>query len=192
MVPRLKEKYVKEIHAELKQELGFSNPQQVPKLEKVVLNMGIGEAVLNAKVIDTAVSDLARIAGQQPVVRRAKKSIANFKLREGMPIGASVTLRGTRMYEFIDRLVNVALPRVRDFRGIPASAFDGRGNYSLGIAEQIIFPEIDLDKSQVRGLNVTIVTSAKNNKEAAALLEKFGFPFRKPQRPKEEQAGAAA
>ena len=141
--------------------------------------MGVGEAVQNAKLIDAAAADMARIAGQKPVIRRARKSIANFKLREGLPIGVSVTLRGAQMYEFVDRLVSVALPRVRDFRGIPRNAFDGRGNYSLGLNEQIIFPEIDIEKSTVRGLSITFVTTANTNKEGEALLEYLGMPFRK-------------
>lgn len=176
---RLKEKYENTVVPSLKEKFGFANPTQIPRLEKVVLNMGIGEAVQNAKVLESALSDLTLIAGQKPVVRRAKKSIAAFKLREGMPIGASVTLRRQRMYEFVDRLISVALPRVRDFRGVSRKAFDGRGNYSLGIQEQIIFPEINLDKTQIRGLSVTFVTSAQTNAEGEALLESLGMPFRK-------------
>ena len=175
---RLKEKYKTEVVPKLKEFFGYQNVHQVPELEKIVINMGVGEAVQNAKAIELAVNDLTRIAGQQPVIRRAKKSIANFKLREGMPIGASVTLRGDRMYEFMDRFINIALPRVRDFRGISRTAFDGRGNYSVGVAEQIIFPEIDLDKTQIRGLSITCVTSANNDQEGEALLDFFGFPFR--------------
>jgi large subunit ribosomal protein L5 len=175
---RLKELYKKEIIPQLQEKFSYKNTHQVPKLTKVVLNMGLGEAVQNSKAIDGALADLAKITGQQPVVRRAKKSIANFKLREGMPIGASVTLRREMMYEFLDRLVSVALPRVRDFRGVPRK-FDGRGNYSLGINEQIIFPEIDIEKTTVRGLSITLVTTAKTNEEGEALLERFGFPFRK-------------
>ena len=176
---RLAETYKTEVVPHLKEQFGYANPMEVPRLEKVVINMGIGEAVQNAKVVDAAVKDLAAIAGQQPVIRRARKSIANFKLREGMPIGASVTLRRERMYEFVDRLISIALPRVRDFRGISRKSFDGRGNYSVGVAEQIIFPEIDLEKTSIRGLSITFVTSAKSDDEGRALLEKMGFPFRK-------------
>ena len=178
-IARLKEVYTKEVVPHLCAEFGYKNPMEVPKLVKVVLNMGVGEAVQNAKAIETAVADLEKISGQKPVIRRARKAIANFKLREGIPIGVSVTLRKERMYEFMDRFISIALPRVRDFRGIPRNSFDGRGNYSVGIVEQIIFPEIDLDKSVLRGLNVTIVTSAKTNREGEALLEKLGCPFRK-------------
>ncbi|MCB0323485.1 MAG: 50S ribosomal protein L5 [Bdellovibrionales bacterium] len=181
---RLKELYDGEIAPQLREQFEYANPYQVPKLVKIVLNMGVGEAVGNSKAIDSAVADLTKITGRKPVIRRAKKSIANFKLREGMPIGVSVTLRREAMYEFLDRLVNIALPRVRDFRGISRTAFDGRGNYSLGIAEQIIFPEIDMEKTTIRGLSITFVTTAKTNQEAEVLLEKFGFPFRK-------RAGAA-
>ena len=181
MTPRLREKYSSDIVPMMREQFAYKNVNQVPKLKKVVLNIGLGEAVQNPKSVDSVLSDLERIAGQKAIVRRARKSIANFKLREGMPIGASVTLRGDRMYEFVDRLVTVALPRVRDFRGIARKAFDGRGNYSLGITEQIIFPEIDLDKSQIRGLGVTFITSANTNEEGEALLEKMGFPFRKKQ-----------
>jgi large subunit ribosomal protein L5 len=175
--PRLKERYDKEIVPVLTEHFSYGNGHQVPKLEKVVLNMGVGEAIQNSKLVDAAVEDLTRIAGQKAIIRRARKSIANFKLREGMPIGACVTLRNEKMYEFVDRLVNVALPRVKDFRGISRKAFDGRGNYSLGITEHLIFPEIESDKT--RGLSVTFVTSAKTNEEAEMLLEKFGFPFKK-------------
>lgn len=177
---RLKDQYNNEVTAKLKEEFGYQNPLEVPRLVKVVLNMGVGrEAVANSKAIDGAVADLERISGQKAVVRRAKKSIANFKLREGMPIGASVTLRKERMWEFLDRLVSIALPRVRDFRGIARNSFDGRGNYSMGVAEQIIFPEIDMDKSTIRGLNISVVTTAKTDREGEALLEHLGFPFRK-------------
>lgn len=179
MVPRLQEQYVKEVAPELRKELSCGNVHEIPKLEKVVLNIGLGKAVAAPKSIDSAADDLARITGQAPVIRRAKKSIANFKLREGMPIGVSVTLRRDRMYEFVDRLISVALPRVRDFRGVSRKSFDGRGNYSLGVAEQIIFPEIDLDKTEIRGLAVTFVTTAKTDKECELLLEKLGMPFRK-------------
>lgn len=179
MIPRLKQKYIDEIVPAMKEQFSYGNCHEIPKIEKIVLNMGVGEAIQNAKAMENAVSDLTRISGQKPVIRRAKKSIANFKLREGMPIGVSVTLRGDRMYEFLDRLLNVALPRVRDFRGIPRNAFDGRGNYSLGIIEQMIFPEIDIDKSQAHGLSATFVTTAKTDDEGRVLFEKFGFPFRK-------------
>jgi large subunit ribosomal protein L5 len=181
MIARFQENYSKEITGKLKERFSYSNPLQIPKLEKIVLNMGLGAATVNPKLIDSAVADLTAITGQKPVIRRAKKSIANFKLREGVPIGVSVTLRKRKMYEFLDRLVTVALPRVRDFRGIPSNSFDGNGNYSLGITEQIIFPEIDLEKTQLRGLSITFVTSAKTNEEGKALLEEFGFPFKKKQ-----------
>ncbi len=181
---RLKELYLKQIAPQITEERSYGNKHQVPRLTKIVVNMGLGEAVANSKVIDSAVDDLTKITGQKPVIRRAKKSIANFKLREGMPIGVSVTLRREMMYEFLDRLVTIALPRVRDFRGVSRTAFDGRGNYSLGIAEQIIFPEIDFEKTTIRGLNISFVTTAETNEEGLALLEKFGFPFRK-------KAGAA-
>lgn len=176
---RLREKYLKEVAPKLREQFGYTNVHRIPRLEKVILNMGVGrEAVQNSKVVDAASDDLTRIAGQKPVVRRAKKSIANFKLRQGMPVGVSVTLRGDRMYEFVDRFVTVALPRVRDFKGIPGTSFDGRGNYSLGLAEQIIFPEVDIEKTSIRGLNVSFVTSAENDGEGRALLEQLGFPFR--------------
>lgn len=176
---RLKDIYLNQLLPSLKQELGYNNIMQVPSLKKIVLNMGLGDAVQNAKLIDSGVAELTAIAGQKPVVTKAQKSIANFKLREGMPIGCSVTLRGERMYEFFDRLVNVALPRVRDFRGISDRSFDGRGNYSLGIREQTIFPEIDLDKvEQVKGFTVTMVTSAKTDADGRALLRAMGMPFR--------------
>lgn len=178
MAARLQEYYAKEVFPKLKDEFKYSNPHMVPRLKKITINMGLGEAVQNAKVVDSALDDLTRIAGQKPVVRRARKSIANFKLREGMPIGASVTLRRERMYEFLDRLITIALPRVRDFRGIPKNSFDGNGNYSLGIAEQIIFPEIDLDKTSLRGLSISFVTSARNDEEGRSLLKHFGMPFR--------------
>ncbi len=178
MAARLQEYYAKEVFPKLKDEFKYSNPHMVPRLKKITINMGLGEAVQNAKVVDSALDDLTRIAGQKPVVRRARKSIANFKLREGMPIGASVTLRKERMYEFLDRLITIALPRVRDFRGIPKNSFDGNGNYSLGIAEQIIFPEIDLDKTSLRGLSISFVTSARNDEEGRSLLKHFGMPFR--------------
>ena len=176
---RLKERYQREIVPQLRKDLGCKNVSQVPRLEKIVLNMGLGEAIQNAKIIDAAVVELTAITGQKPVVTKARKAIANFKLRENMPIGCMVTLRGERMYEFLDRLVNLALPRVRDFRGVSDRAFDGRGNYSLGIREQIIFPEIDLDKiDKVRGVSVSIVTSAGTDAEGKALLKALGMPFR--------------
>lgn len=175
---RLKEKYQTEIVPALMKEFEFDNVMQVPKLEKIVVNIGLGEAVQNAKAIDAAVGDLTQITGQKPVVTRAKKSIAAFKLRAGMPIGAMVTLRGEMMYEFLDRLVAVSLPRIRDFRGISPNSFDGRGNYTLGVREQLIFPEIDYDKiDRTRGLEVTIVTTAKNDDEGRQLLAHFGMPF---------------
>lgn len=179
MVPRLKEKYQKEVVPALMQEFNFRSIMQVPHLEKVVLNIGLGEAVQNAKALDAAVGDLAAIAGQKPVVTRSKKSIAAFKLRQGMPIGAMVTLRGNQMYDFVDRLVSLALPRVRDFRGISRRSFDGRGNYSLGLREQILFPEIDYDKvDKLRGMEVSFVTSATDDAQGYALLKRLGMPFR--------------
>ncbi|NLW08172.1 MAG: 50S ribosomal protein L5 [Clostridia bacterium] len=176
---RLKEKYKTEIVANLKDKFGYKNVMQVPRLKKIVINMGVGEAVQNPKAIDGAVQDLAAISGQRPVVTKAKKSIAAFKLREGMKIGCKVTLRGERMYEFLDRLINVALPRVRDFRGVSPNSFDGRGNYTLGLREQLLFPEIEYDKiDKTRGLEVVIVTTAKSDVEARELLRGFGMPFR--------------
>ena len=176
---RLRTRYASEIQAALQKEIGCRNPLQVPRLEKIVLNMGLGEAIQNAKLLDSAVEEIAAITGQKPVVTRSRKAIANFKLREKMPIGCMVTLRGDRMYEFFDRLVNVALPRVRDFMGVSDRSFDGRGNYSLGVREQTIFPEIDLDKiDKVRGLTVSIVTTAKTDAEGKALLQALGMPFR--------------
>jgi large subunit ribosomal protein L5 len=178
-MPRLHEKYRKDVIPHLMKEMGYGNVNQVPRLEKVVLNMGLGEAIQNAKVMDSAVTEITALAGQKPVVTKSKKAIANFKLRENMPIGCMVTLRGARMYEFLDRLITLALPRVRDFRGVSNRAFDGRGNYSLGVREQIIFPEIDLDKiDKVRGLTVSIVTTAKTDAEGKALLQALGMPFR--------------
>ena len=175
---RLKEKYRTEIVPALMKEFEYDNVMQVPKLEKIVVNIGLGEAIQNAKAIDAAVGDLTQITGQKPVVTRAKKSIAAFKLREGMPIGAMVTLRGEMMYEFIDRLISISLPRIRDFRGISPNSFDGRGNYTLGIREQLIFPEIDYDRiDRTRGLEVTIVTTARNDDEGRQLLAHFGMPF---------------
>src|ERR1700704_6551531 len=175
---RLKERYNDEIRQQLIERFGYSSAMQAPKLQKITLNMGVGDAKQDSKVLDAAAEQLATIAGQKPSVRRATKSIAAFKLREGMPVGLAVTLRGERAYEFLDRLMSVAIPRIRDFRGLKANAFDGRGNYSMGIREQIIFPEIDYDAvDQVRGLDVTITTSAQNDLEAFALLEAFGMPF---------------
>lgn len=176
---RLKEKYINEIAPALQQKFGYKNVMQIPRLEKVVINMGVGEAITNSKAIDSAVGDLTKIAGQKPIVTKAKKSIAAFKLREGMPIGTKVTLHGDRMYEFVDRLLNVALPRVRDFRGISGKAFDGRGNYTVGIKEQLIFPEIEYDKiDKLRGMDVVFVTTAKSDEEAREMLKMFGMPFR--------------
>ena len=175
---RLQEKYAKEVAPELTKKFGYKNVMQLPKLEKVIINMGVGAAVGNPKALEAAVGDLALIAGQKPIVTRAKKSIATWKIRQGMAIGAKVTLRGTRMYQFLDKLINVALPRVRDFHGVSAKAFDGRGNYSVGLKEQLIFPEIDYDKiDKVRGMNVVIVTTAKTDEEARALLSLLGMPF---------------
>lgn len=176
---RLKERYVNEVINKLKEKFGYKNIMQVPRLEKIVINMGLGEAIQNAKAIDAAVGDLSAIAGQKPVVTRAKKSIAGFKLRAGMPIGVKVTLRGERMYEFADKLFNISLPRVRDFRGVSGKAFDGRGNYTLGVREQLIFPEIEYDKiDKVRGMDIVFVTSAKTDEEAKELLAQLGMPFR--------------
>ncbi|MBS4201560.1 50S ribosomal protein L5 [Bacillus sp. FJAT-49732] len=177
---RLKEKYQKEVTSALMSKFNYKSIMEVPKIEKIVINMGVGDAVQNAKVLDNAVEELSLITGQKPVVTRAKNSIAGFRLREGMPIGAKVTLRGERMYEFFDKLVSVSLPRVRDFRGISKKAFDGRGNYTLGIKEQLIFPEIDYDKvSKVRGMDIVIVTTANTDEEARELLTAFGMPFQK-------------
>ena len=177
---RLKEKYQKEITPALMSKFEYNSVMQVPKLEKIVVNMGVGDAVSNAKALDTAVEELATITGQKPVVTKAKKSIAGFRLREGMAIGCKVTLRGERMYEFLDKLIAVSLPRVRDFRGISKKAFDGRGNYTLGVKEQLIFPEIDYDKvNKVRGMDIVIVTTANTDEEARELLGQFGMPFQK-------------
>lgn len=177
---RLKEQYSNEIVDAMMKKFGYSNIMQVPKLAKIVINMGVGEAKDNAKVLDAAVKDLETIAGQKVVTTRAKKSVANFKLREGMPIGCKVTLRGEKMYEFADRLINLALPRVRDFRGVNPDAFDGRGNYALGIKEQLIFPEIEYDKvDKVRGMDIIFVTTAKTDEEARELLKLFGMPYKK-------------
>lgn len=177
---RLKEKYDNEIVKTLMEKFHYSSVMQVPKIEKIVINMGVGDAVQNAKALDDAVEELAAISGQKPIVTRAKKSIAGFKLREGMPIGAKVTLRGERMYDFLDKLINVSLPRVRDFRGVSTKAFDGRGNYTLGIKEQLIFPEIDYDKvNKVRGMDIVIVTTAETDEESRELLAQLGMPFQK-------------
>jgi len=176
---RLKEKYETSIRKELTEKFNYTTPMQVPKLEKIVVNMGVGEAVHNSKALEDAIEELTVITGQKPIATKAKKSIANFKLREGMPIGAKVTLRGERMYEFLDKLVSIALPRVRDFHGISGNSFDGRGNYTVGIKEQLIFPEINFDKiSKIRGLDIVIVTTARTDEEGRALLLGLGMPFR--------------
>ena len=178
-IPRMREQYEKQVLPELMKRFEYTNPMQAPRLRKIVVNMGVGDALTNIKMLDAAVAELAQITGQRPSVRKAKKSIANFKLREGNEIGAKVTLRGARMYEFYDRLVNVALPRIRDFRGVPARSFDGRGNYTLGVTEQIIFPEINYDKvEKVRGMDITFVTSARNDEEGQELLRLMNMPFR--------------
>ena len=179
-VDRLQKKYKEEVRPALVKEFGYSTIMMAPRLEKIVINMGVGDATQNSKALDDAVNDLTIIAGQHPVVTKAKKSIATFKVREGQAIGCKVTLRGQRMYEFLDKLVSIALPRVRDFRGISKNAFDGHGNYTLGVKEQLIFPEIDYDKvAKIRGMDIVFVTTAKSDKEAFALLDKMGFPFRK-------------
>jgi large subunit ribosomal protein L5 len=179
MVPRLKERYRKEIVPALMKEFSYRSVMAVPRLRKITVNMGLGEAIQNAKLLDAATQELSQITGQKPVITRARKSIANFKLRKNMPIGAMVTLRGERMYEFIDRLMNVALPRVRDFRGLSTRAFDGRGNYTLGLRDQLVFPEVDYAKvEKVKGLNISIVTDARTDAEALALLRHLGMPFR--------------
>jgi len=176
---RLRDRYQKEVAPALKKEFGYKNVMAIPKLEKIVVNMGLGEASANAKILDTASDELKAVTGQKPVITKAKKSIAAFKLRQGMSIGTMVTLRGDRMYEFLDRLISVALPRVRDFRGISGKAFDGRGNYTLGIREQLIFPEIDFNKvDKTRGMNISIVTTAKTDDQARSLLKALGMPFR--------------
>ena len=178
-MPRLKELYHKELVPRLMKDFNYKSVMQVPKLEKIVINMGLGEAIQNVKILDSAVVELATIAGQKAVITKAKKSIASFKLRQGMPIGCMVTLRKDRMYEFLDRLVNVAIPRIRDFKGVSGKAFDGAGNYSLGVKEQLIFPEINYDKvDKIKGMNITIVTSAKNDEQGKALLKLLGMPFR--------------
>lgn len=177
---RLKERYIEDIRPSLVEKFDYSTVMQAPKITKIVLNMGVGDAVENTKVLDDAVAELTQIAGQKPVVTRARKSIAGFKLREGMAIGCKVTLRGQRMYEFLDKLISIALPRVRDFQGVSPKAFDGRGNYTLGVKEQLIFPEIDYDKvNRVRGMDIVIVTTAQTDQEARELLSQFGMPFRK-------------
>jgi len=178
MAPRLKERYKNEVVPALVQEFGYGNVMQAPRLEKVTVNVGLGEAVQNAKALESASGDVATITGQHPVITRAKKSIANFKLREGMPIGVMVTLRGNRMWEFMDRTINATLPRIRDFQGVSPNSFDGRGNYSLGIREQVIFPEIDYDKiDKIRGMQLTICTTARSDEEGKRLLELLGMPF---------------
>ncbi len=180
MTPRLKDKYRSEIVPSLMERMQYGNIHQVPRLEKIVINMGVGAAVQDPKQLEVAMNDLTIISGQKPAVTRAKKSTAGFKVRQGMPIGAKVTLRGDRMWEFMDRLLATALPRIRDFRGISATSFDGRGNYSLGVTEQLIFPEIDYDKvDRVRGMDITFVTSSKTDEECRALLDEFGFPFKR-------------
>ena len=179
MAARLKERYQREIAPAIAKEFGISNPMAIPRVEKIVINMGMGEAISNAKILDTAADELRAVTGQKPIITKAKKSIASFKLRQGMPIGVMVTLRGDRMYEFLDRLVSVALPRVRDFRGVSPKAFDGRGNYTIGVREQLIFPEIDFNKvDKLRGMNISIVTTARNDEQARALLKSLGMPFR--------------
>lgn len=180
MAPRFKERYRTEVAPALMERFGYGNVNQVPRLEKIVVNMGVGGAPQDAKLLESAIADLTIITGQKPAITRAKKSIASFKLRAGMAIGAKVTLRGDRMWEFFDRLLSTALPRIRDFRGVSAKAFDGRGNYSLGVGEQLIFPEIDYDKvDKIRGMDITFVTTAKTDEECKVLLEQFGFPFKK-------------
>jgi large subunit ribosomal protein L5 len=177
---RLHEFYQTKVVPQLKENLGVNNPMQVPRITKITVNMGVGEAVADKKVMDAAVADLTKITGQKPMVTKSKKAIASFKLRQGLPVGCMVTLRGARMYEFLDRLINIAMPRIRDFRGVSPRSFDGRGNYSLGIKEQIIFPEIQYDQvDKVRGMDITITTTASDNRQGRALLEAFSFPFRK-------------
>lgn len=180
MIPRLKEKYQKETLPALMKKFGYKNVMQVPRLDKIVINIGVGDAIQNVKILDAVSADLATITGQKPVVRKAKKAISNFKLKAGVPIACVVTLRKSRMYEFFDRLVNVTIPRIRDFRGISPNSFDGRGNYNLGIVEQIIFPEIDYDKvEKIKGMNITVATTAKTDEEGFELLRSMGMPFRK-------------
>ncbi|HYR53255.1 MAG TPA: 50S ribosomal protein L5 [Candidatus Dormibacteraeota bacterium] len=181
-MPRLREHFEKNVLPELMKRFNYTNPMQAPRLKKIVVNMGVGDALVNIKMLDAAVAEMATITGQKPSIRKAKKSIANFKLREGQPIGCMVTLRGPRMYEFYDRLINVALPRIRDFRGVPQKSFDGQGNYTLGITEQIIFPEINYDKvEKIRGMDITFVTSAENDEEGQELLRLMNMPFRQRQ-----------
>lgn len=190
MAPRLKERYRNQILPALVKEFDYPNSMAAPRLCKVVVNMGLGEAIQNAKLLDSAVAELALITGQRAVIRRARKSIANFKLRKNMPIGAMVTLRGNRMFEFLDRLMNIALPRVRDFRGLSARAFDGRGNYTLGLRDQLVFPEVDYSKvDKVKGMNISIVTDSRTDAEALALLRRFGMPFRPEVRRQAAEAG---
>jgi large subunit ribosomal protein L5 len=178
MATRLKEKYINEVTQAMMEKFGYKNVMEIPKVEKVVINMGVGEAVGNPKILDAAVGDMTLIAGQKPIITRAKKSIAAFKIREGMPIGAKVTMRGERMYQFLDKLFNISLPRVRDFRGVNPRSFDGRGNYTMGVKEQLIFPEIDYDKvDKIRGMDIIIVTTAKTDEEARELLRLMGMPF---------------
>ncbi|NLY54625.1 MAG: 50S ribosomal protein L5 [Firmicutes bacterium] len=178
-MPRLKEKYQNEVIPAMQKKFGYTNVMQTPRLEKVIINMGVGKAIGNPKVLEAAARDLATIAGQKPVITRARKSVSNFRVRQGMAIGTKVTLRGDRMYEFLDKLMNINLPRVRDFRGVSPTSFDGRGNYSLGIREQLVFPEIDYDQiEQIQGMDITIVTTARTDEEAKALLEFLGMPFR--------------
>lgn len=177
---RLKNQYFEDIRPNLMKSAGYRNVNQVPAVDKIVVNMGVGEAIGDPKKLDNAMAEMTAIAGQRPVIRRARKSISNFKLRAGMPVGCSVTLRGIRMYEFLDRLINIAIPRIRDFRGVPTKSFDGRGNYTLGVTEQIIFPEIEYDKiDKIRGMNITIATTAKTDGEAFELLKAFGMPFKR-------------
>lgn len=178
-MPRLREKFEKDVVPKMMKEFGYKNPMQVPRLHKIVVNMGLGEALQNPKILESSSGEIAAITGQRPVVTRSRKSIANFKLREGLPIGCMVTLRSERMYEFLDRLMNVAIPRVRDFRGVSRRSFDGKGNFTLGIREQIVFPEIDYDKiEKIKGLNVSVITTAKTDEEGRALLTHLGMPFR--------------
>lgn len=178
-MPRLKDKFMSEVRPAMQQKFGYQNIMEIPRLEKVVINMGVGKAISSSKILDAAAQDLATISGQKPVITRARQSISNFKLREGMPIGAKVTLRGDRMYEFMDKLMSINLPRVRDFRGVSPKSFDGRGNYTLGVKEQLIFPEIEYDKVEnIQGMDITVVTNARTDEEAKALLEFLGMPFR--------------
>lgn len=180
MAPRLKELYQTEVRKKIQDQFGIKNPMAVPRIEKVVLNMGMGEAISNAKILDSAVDELGQITGQKPIITKAKKSIASFKLREGQAIGAMVTLRGEKMWDFLDRLISTALPRVRDFRGVPSKSFDGRGNYTLGVRDHLIFPEIDITKvDKSKGMNITIVTNAKDDDQARFLLRELGLPFTK-------------